>query len=80
MITLVCEHVEEMYSHARTASPAECCGLVGGKVEGQAESIYRLRNVAHNPLVTYEAAPEELFAVQREMRGRGDLSFAPALA
>lgn len=71
MISLVREHVEEMYSHARAESPAECCGLIGGKGEGRAESIYRLRNVAHNPLVTYEAAPEELFAVQREMRGRG---------
>ena len=72
MITLVREHVEEMYAHARAASPAECCGLVGGRNGGCAESIYRLRNVAHNPLVTYEAAPEELFAVQREMRGRGE--------
>ena len=73
MITLVREHVEEMYSHARAASPAECCGLVGGRDAGRAESIYRLRNVAHDPLVTYEAAPEELFAVQREMRGRGQM-------
>src|SRR5687767_1824697 len=72
MITLVREHVEQMYSHARAASPAECCGLVGGRDGGRAESIYRLRNVAHNPLVTYEAAPEDLFAVQREMRGRGE--------
>lgn len=72
MITLVREHIEEMYSHARAASPAECCGLIGGRgQEGCAENIYRLRNVAHDPLVAYEAAPEELFAVQRQMRGRG---------
>ncbi|HEY0319529.1 MAG TPA: M67 family metallopeptidase [Pyrinomonadaceae bacterium] len=73
MITLVREHVEEMYSHARAASPAECCGLIGGMDEGRALSIYRLRNVAHDPLVTYEAAPEELFKVQREMRVRGQM-------
>ena len=72
MITLVREHVEEMYSHARAASPAECCGLIGGRGQGCAESIYRLRNVAHDPLSAYEAAPEELFAVQRRMRGRGE--------
>jgi proteasome lid subunit RPN8/RPN11 len=71
-IRLLREHVEEMCGHARAVSPAECCGLVGGHgEEGRAESIYRLRNVAHDPLVAYEAAPEELFAVQREMRGRG---------
>lgn len=72
MITLVREHIEEMYSHARDASPAECCGLVGGRASGRAESIYRLRNVARDPRVAYEAAPEELFAVQRLMRGRGE--------
>lgn len=72
MITLVREQVEEMCEHARVASPAECCGLIGGRDGVRVESIYRLRNVAHDPLVAYEAAPEELFAVQREMRGRGE--------
>jgi proteasome lid subunit RPN8/RPN11 len=71
MITLTREHVDEMCAHARLTSPAECCGLVGGKVEGRAESVYRLRNVARDPMVSYEAAPEELFAVQREMRRMG---------
>jgi proteasome lid subunit RPN8/RPN11 len=71
MITLGREHVDEMCEHARSMSPAECCGLIGGKGAGRAESIYRLRNVARNPLTAYETAPEELFAVQREMRGRG---------
>ena len=71
MITLLREHVDEMLAHAREASPAECCGLVGGVVEG-AQSIYRLRNVAANPFVGYEAAPEELFAAQRSMRERGE--------
>lgn len=73
MITLVREHVEEMKAHARAMSPAECCGLIGGQEGGRAESIYRLRNVARDPLVAYETAPEELFAVQREMRGRGQM-------
>jgi [CysO sulfur-carrier protein]-S-L-cysteine hydrolase len=72
MITLVREQVEQMYEHARAASPAECCGLIGGRGVGRAESVYRLRNVAHDPLVAYEAAPEELFTVQREMRVRGE--------
>jgi proteasome lid subunit RPN8/RPN11 len=31
-----------------------------------------MRNVAADPLVTYEAAPEELFTAQRLMRERGE--------
>ena len=31
-----------------------------------------MRNIAADPLVTYEAAPEELFAAQRCMRERGE--------
>lgn len=29
-------------------------------------------NIAADPLVTYEAAPQDLFAAQREMRARGE--------
>jgi proteasome lid subunit RPN8/RPN11 len=70
MITLLREHVEEMFAHAREVIPAECCGLVAGS-HGRAQAVYRLRNVARDPLVGYEAAPEELFAAQRDMRERG---------
>jgi proteasome lid subunit RPN8/RPN11 len=72
MITLSRAQVEEIYAHAREASPAECCGLVGGTCQGRAQTIYRLRNVATNRRVAYEAAPEELFAAQRRMRERGE--------
>ncbi|MDQ3908196.1 MAG: Mov34/MPN/PAD-1 family protein, partial [Acidobacteriota bacterium] len=51
--------VEEMLAHAREARPEECCGLVGG-ARGGARSIYRLRNVARDPVRSYEAAPQEL--------------------
>jgi proteasome lid subunit RPN8/RPN11 len=71
MITLLRGHVNEMLAHAREASPAECCGLLGGDNEGSARAVYRLRNVAADPLVGYEAAPEELFAAQRIMRVSG---------
>ena len=60
-----------MLAHAREMNPAECCGLVGGKTN-RARTVYRLRNVAREPLVGYEAAPEELFAAQRRMRERGE--------
>ncbi|HEV2915885.1 MAG TPA: M67 family metallopeptidase [Pyrinomonadaceae bacterium] len=73
MITLLRAHVEEMYAHARAAAPSECCGLIGGEgATGRAATVYRLRNVAADPRVAYEAAPEELFAAQRSMRSRGE--------
>jgi proteasome lid subunit RPN8/RPN11 len=71
IITLRRAHVEEMFAHARAAVPAECCGLVGGRGE-TAETIYRLQNVAADPLTTYEGAPRELFAAQRQMRACGE--------
>jgi proteasome lid subunit RPN8/RPN11 len=61
-----------MKAHAHEASPAECCGLIGGVIDGRASAVYRLRNVARDPLVAYEAAPEDLFAAQRLMRERGE--------
>ena len=65
------DHVEEMYAHAREAHPKECCGLIGG-INEVALSIYRLRNVARDALVSYEAAPEDLFDAQRSIRDRGE--------
>ena len=72
MIMLQRAHVDQMCAHAREANPAECCGLIGGEDISRARSVYRLSNVAANPLVAYEAAPEELFAAQRLMRERGE--------
>lgn len=66
------EHLEAMIAHAREAVPAECCGLVGGFSGTHAASLYRLRNVTADPEVRYEAAPEDLFAAQRQMRDRGE--------
>jgi proteasome lid subunit RPN8/RPN11 len=72
MIILLTSQAATIVADAREAAPAECCGLIGGVPDGRAESIYQLKNVARNPLVTYEAAPEELFAAQRLMRERGE--------
>jgi proteasome lid subunit RPN8/RPN11 len=72
MITLQRVHLDEIFAHAREATPAECCGLIGGAKDGGASSTYRLRNIAPDPRVSYEAAPEELFAAQRQMRAGGE--------
>lgn len=71
IITLRRAQVEELLAHARAVAPAECCGLIGGRAD-RAETIYRLQNVAPDPLTTYEGAPAELFAAQRRMRARGE--------
>jgi proteasome lid subunit RPN8/RPN11 len=66
------EHLASIIAHARESAPAECCGLIGGLTGSTSNSIYRLRNVGLDPERAYEAAPEELFAAQRQMRERGE--------
>ncbi|HYP52295.1 MAG TPA: M67 family metallopeptidase [Pyrinomonadaceae bacterium] len=75
MITVGRAQFEEMLAHASETRPEECCGLLGGR-GGSALSVYRLRNVASERRTSYEAAPEELFAAQREMRARGETLLA----
>ena len=69
-------HLHEILTHARDASPSECCGLIGGGEDGRTLSIYPLTNIAINKEVAYEAAPEQLFAAQRQMRQRGEMLLA----
>src|SRR6187551_3172963 len=71
MITLQRSQRDQILAYARAADPAECCGLIGG-AEKSATSIYPLRNVAANTATSYEAAPEDLFSAQRQMRERGE--------
>src|SRR6185503_17475830 len=72
MVRLTQTHLDEIIAHAREARPHECCGLVGGTADRRSQAIYRTRNIAANPAITYEAAPEDLFAAQRSMRERGE--------
>jgi len=72
MITLTNPQLERILAHANEENPNECCGLLGGDQHGKAASIYKLRNVASRKIDSYEAAPEDLFAAQREMRERGE--------
>jgi proteasome lid subunit RPN8/RPN11 len=71
-ITLTQAQADQIIAHARAANPNECCGLVGGTADGVADHVYPLRNIAANPRVTYEAAPEDLFKAQCAMRERGE--------
>ena len=71
-ISITKEQVSEIIAHAREAAPDECCGLIGGTADGEARTIYRTRNIAREPRVAYEAAPEDLFNAQRKMRERSE--------
>ncbi len=71
MITLSTAQLDRIVAHAAEAKPNECCGLIGGQ-DNQARNTYRMQNVAQNPQLAYEAAPEDLFAARREMRERGE--------
>ena len=71
MLKLQTQHLKAIVSHAIETNSQECCGLVGG-IADTSSSIYKLTNLAANPLVTYEASPEELFAAQKLMRERGE--------
>jgi proteasome lid subunit RPN8/RPN11 len=73
VITLRRSQLDQIVSQAHEAAPEECCGLLGGQTDGTVATIYRLRNVAQDKTVSYEAAPEELFAAQRQMRELGEL-------
>ena len=72
MLKLLEQQLNEIISHAREAAPNECCGLIGGTNNGQTQTIYRTKNIAADRSVSYEAAPDDLFAAQRAMRDRGE--------
>jgi len=72
MITLQRSQRDQILIYARAADPAECCGLIGGTEQNLASSIYPLRNIAANTATSYEAAPEDLFNAQRQMRDNGE--------
>lgn len=75
MIKLASFQLEQIFAHARSTDPNECCGLIGGDGP-RAKTIYPLRNVSPNSEVAYEAAPEELFNAQRQMREQGEQMLA----
>jgi [CysO sulfur-carrier protein]-S-L-cysteine hydrolase len=72
VISIQRDQLDEIFAHARREEPRECCGLIGGTPIGQVRTVYPTRNTAREPLVTYEAAPEDLFSAQRSMRKRGE--------
>ena len=71
MFKILQSHLNDLFAHARDAAPLECCGLLGGR-DARTQTVYPMRNVAADPLITYDASPEDLFAAQRAMREGGE--------
>jgi [CysO sulfur-carrier protein]-S-L-cysteine hydrolase len=53
--------VDQMVAQARDEAPNECCGIVGTR-DGQAVSIFPVRNAAASPL-RYEMDPQDQLRV-----------------
>jgi len=60
------ELIDQMIEHAREDLPNECCGLVGGH-EGEATSVYPMRNEFESPL-RYKLHAGDNLRVSEEMR------------
>jgi proteasome lid subunit RPN8/RPN11 len=55
---------------ARSAYPAECCGLLSG-TNGLITGHHSLRNTSGQPQISYFAAPEDLFSAMKQIRDDG---------
>ncbi len=64
-----------LIEQAREATPAECCGILGGTFgpdRRRVTSAYPTTNVARDPTTRYLIDPEEQLAVFEQLEGRGE--------
>jgi [CysO sulfur-carrier protein]-S-L-cysteine hydrolase len=64
------EIYEEMLEHARSETPNECCGLIGGR-GGELTTLYRAENSEGSPL-RYNLDPQDQFRIMRAIEERGE--------
>ena len=67
------EDYEKMIAYAEKQAPIEACGLLGGRIEGDVKiikKVFYLTNTDHSP-EHFSLAPQEQFAVVRELRAEG---------
>jgi proteasome lid subunit RPN8/RPN11 len=65
---------EEIRRHGEAAYPAECCGALIGRVEGEAREVVRLEpavNRRTDDPHRYLIAPDDLRRLEREVRAAG---------
>jgi proteasome lid subunit RPN8/RPN11 len=66
--------VEQLLAQARSGYPYEVCGVLLGRPDGArvARAVPVANRELEQPRVRYQIAPEDLFAIQREARARGE--------
>jgi proteasome lid subunit RPN8/RPN11 len=65
--------LEEIRRHGETAYPAECCGVLAGRVEGTAKEVVRLVpavNRRTDDPHRYLIAPDDLRRLEAELRAQ----------
>lgn len=63
--------LQEIERRAIAGFPHEICGFLGGEVVGQGRETRPARNVATDPRVEYNIAPEETLAALLDLERRG---------
>lgn len=66
MLVLTRSAYDDIVTHARSGSPNEVCGILGGEFddeESRAVASHRTENVAETPRTEYAIDPEEQLAV-----------------
>ena len=75
MIALTAEHVAAIRAHASRTYPEECCGLLLGRVEGDAARVEQVRATANAHQGErgrrFLVDPRDHLAAQREARASG---------
>jgi proteasome lid subunit RPN8/RPN11 len=68
--------LEDLRRHGEQTYPNECCGVLVGKLEGEARRVSATAHCANtrsdSPQDRYNIDPKELVRVQREARERGE--------
>lgn len=73
MIYFKKEDYDEIVAFAQRELPDECCGLLGGHVEGSdawVDQVYYLTNTDHSP-EHFSMDPKEQLQALKDMRSRG---------
>lgn len=74
MLVLARDAYAAILEHADDDAPLEACGILAGQHDGDravVQAVYRVRNVADAPRVTYAIDPEEQFRTMETIEAHG---------
>ncbi|MFC7046822.1 desampylase [Halobacteriaceae archaeon GCM10025711] len=73
MVVFARRAYEEVIAHAAEEVPREACGILAGTRDGEEDvrAVYRARNAADAPTVTYEIAPAEQLRLMEAIEDTG---------